>query len=289
MKTYLECIPCFVRHALDVGKITGADVKIQEQLMREVLVSLSKIDMSKPPPYTAKHIHSLIKKITNNPDPYKEIKIRHNKLAIKIYPKLKSMVMNSQDPLNTAMRLAMAGNVIDLGVKNNITEQEIENSISQVVSHPIIGDFQLLKKQIKNSKNILYLADNAGEIVFDKIFIEEIGPEKITLAVRGGPIINDATIYDAEFCNLDKIVNVIDNGADAPGTILEECKQEFLNIFWNSDLIIAKGQGNFESLSNVKHNIFFLFKAKCNVIANHANVQVGSYVLTQPLNEDKGD
>ncbi len=287
MKTYLECIPCFVRHSLDVGRITGADEKTQEILMREVLINLSKIDMSKPPPYTAKHIHFLIRKITGNPDPYKEIKIRHNKLALKIYPKLKSMVKKASDPLNSAMRLAMAGNVIDLGVKNNITEEEIEKSITKGLSQPFIGDFQLFKKEIENSKNILYLADNAGEIVFDKIFIEEIGPEKITLAVRGGPIINDATIYDAKFCNLDTIVSVIDNGSDAPGTILEYCKKEFLDIFWNSDLVIAKGQGNFESLSNVEHNIFFLFKAKCNVIANHANVEVGSYVLTRPIKKNK--
>ncbi len=156
MKTYLDCIPCFVRHALDVGKMIGIDDGLMEHLMREVLLTLSQIDMSKPPPYTAKHIHALIRKITNNPDPYKEIKDRHNKLALENYPKLKSMVYNSQDPLNTAMRLAMAGNVIDLGVKNEITPGEIKQSILNALSEAVIGDFELFKNQIvRAKKNII--------------------------------------------------------------------------------------------------------------------------------------
>ncbi len=283
MKTYLDCIPCFVRHTLDAGRMVCEDEKLHEELLRKVLFKLSKIDMSWPPPYMAKHIHALIRKNMKTNDPYKDIKAKHNQMAMKIYPRLKSMVNKSLDPLNTAMRLAMAGNVIDLGVKNDITIQDVENSIVKSIKEPFIGDYKTFNKQIKKANKIIYLADNAGEIVFDKIFIEQIGPHKIILAVRGYPIINDATIEDAKFCGLTEIVEVIDNGSDAPGTILEDCKKEFLDIFWGSDLIISKGQGNFESLSNVKHNIFFLFKAKCSVIANHAKVKLGSYVLTQPI------
>ena len=135
------------------------------------------------------------------------------------------------------------------------------------------------KKEGAAAESILYLADNAGEIVFDKILIEQLGPEKIKLAVKGGPVINDATIEDVEETGLTDLVRVISNGNDAPGTILGLCSEEFRHSFEEADLIIAKGQGNYESLSDFDKNIFFLLKAKCPVVANHLGCEVGSTVL----------
>jgi uncharacterized protein with ATP-grasp and redox domains len=129
------------------------------------------------------------------------------------------------------------------------------------------------------AKDILYIADNAGEIVFDRLLIKQIGPEKITFVVKGGPIINDATIEDAQAAGLTDLMKVIDTGDDAPGTILEFCSEDFQHCFEAADLVIAKGQGNYETLSNIDKNIFFLVKAKCPVIARDLGCEVGETIL----------
>ena len=150
----------------------------------------------------------------------------------------------------TAARIAIAGNMIDLGVNGNVTETDVQQAVRQALSAPFYGDQELFHHSIANARSILYLADNAGEIAFDRLLIEQISPERVTLVVRGGPVINDATRVDAQAVGLDEIVEVIDNGSDAPGTLLEDCSPEFRRRFVDADLIIAKGQGNFESLSN---------------------------------------
>ena len=136
-----------------------------------------------------------------------------------------------------------------------------------------------LHKQIREAKDILYLGDNAGEIVFDRLFIEQLPYQKLTYVVRGEPIINDVTIEDAREVDMCDLVEVIDNGSDAPGTILDNCSHEFQKRFAYSDLIIAKGQGNYETLSDVDQRIFFLLQVKCPVIARDIGCEVGSFVV----------
>ncbi|MDD3250836.1 MAG: ARMT1-like domain-containing protein, partial [Smithellaceae bacterium] len=143
---------------------------------------------------------------------------------------------------------------------------------------PIFGDLEAFKKSVARAKQILYLADNAGEIFFDRLLIEQLGSAKITLAVRGKPVINDATREDALASGMDEIALVIDNGSDAPGTILEDCSAEFRAHFDKADMIIAKGQGNYESLANEDRPIFFLFRTKCSVISRRSGYSIGTYV-----------
>jgi hypothetical protein len=137
----------------------------------------------------------------------------------------------------------------------------------------------IFKNAVNNANKVLYLADNAGEIIFDRFLIEQIGVDKITLAVKGSPVINDATIDDAKAAGLTEIVKVIDNGDDAPGTILETCSDEFRQYFENADMIISKGQGNYETLSRINKNIFFILKAKCPVIARDIGCEIGHMIL----------
>jgi len=139
---------------------------------------------------------------------------------------------------------------------------------------------ETFKKACGQGQTILYLADNAGEIFFDRLLIEQLSGAKVTLAVRGAPVINDATRTDALAANLEDLVEIIDNGSDAPGTILNDCSAEFRRRFDEADMVIAKGQGNFESLSDEPRDIFFLFRAKCPVISLHSGFSVGSYVAT---------
>jgi len=154
--------------------------------------------------------------------------------------------------------------------------------INETLNQPFaINNLPEFKKALERSRRILYLTDNAGEIVFDRILIEELPDyrDRVIVAVKSEPVINDATMEDAEQAGLTDIVRVIENGSDAPGTILEECSEEFLEIFYNSDMIIAKGQGNYESLSENDHRVFFLLKAKCSVISRHLRVRIGDIIV----------
>lgn len=282
MRTYFDCIPCFIRQTLDSVRLTTDDDQIQEQIMREVLRLVSKMDLRQSPPAMAQKIHHLIRKLTGVQDPYLPMKNRFNKTALEMYPELREHIANSADPLETAVRLAIAGNIIDLGVKTGLAESEIQKTITQSLTDPM--DMEALK-EFRNStsraKDILYLGDNAGEIVFDRLLIEQLPTENITFVVKAGPIINDATIEDAQIVGLTDIVSVIDNGSDAPGTILESCSQDFHHRFKEADLVIAKGQGNYETLSDISKDAFFILRAKCPVIARHLGCEIGSMVLTK--------
>jgi len=280
MRIFLDCIPCFVRQALDSARLATEDKKIHEKVVRGVLRLAADLDMSQSPPVMGHKIHRLISKLTGDDDPYLPIKNRFNKLALELYPELRQRVESSTDPLETAVCLAIAGNVIDFGVKAELEHSEVEKTIAESLSTPL--DRKVLeefRKATINTKDILYIGDNSGEIVFDRLLIEQLPCKNITFVVKAKPIINDATIEDAQICGLTDIVDVIDNGSDAPGTILESCSQAFRNRFAEADLIIAKGQGNYETLSDVKKNIFFILKAKCPVIARDLSCEIGEMIL----------
>jgi len=280
MRTYFDCIPCFVRQVLDSVRLTTDDKDIQEQVMRQALCLACKMDLRQSPPAMAQKIHRIIRELTGEQDPYLQIKNRFNKLALGMYPELKQRIETSADPLETAVRLAIAGNIIDFGVNCVLEESRVEEIITESLTAPLdmnaLGEF---KSATARAKDILYLGDNAGEIVFDKLLIEQLPCEDITFAVKAGPIINDATMEDAEIVGLTDIVNVIDNGSDAPGTILDGCSERFRRRFGEADLVIAKGQGNYETLSDVDKDVFFILRAKCPVIARHLGCEVGEMIL----------
>ena len=280
MRTYFDCIPCFVRQALDSARLITDDEQIHEQVMRGVLRLASRMDLRQSPPAMAQKIHRLIRKLTGVQDPYLQAKNRFNKLALKMYPELREQIQASADPFETAVRLAIAGNIIDLGVKSGLAESQVEETITRSLTESL--DMEALKEfrnATAQAKDILYLGDNAGEIVFDRLLIEQLPCENITFVVKAGPIINDATMEDAEIAGLTDIVTVIDNGSDAPGTILESCSEAFRHRFDKADLVIAKGQGNYETLSDVDKDIFFVLRAKCPVIAQHLGCEVGEMIL----------
>lgn len=281
MKMTLDCIPCFVRQTLDAARSMTDDPKAQEALMRETLAWLNQMGLEQSPPVLAQLIHRRLREIGNNPDPYQEAKARHNAMALDLLPELRAEIAASADPLATAMRLAIAGNVIDMGMKSMVNEDDVRQSIRHALAEPFVGEWDTFRSAAHDAKNILYLADNAGEIVFDLLLIEQLGAHRVTVAVRGGPILNDVTLADAQSIGLHKIVELIENGSDAPGTLLADCYPEFRQRFANADMIIAKGQGNFESLSHQGHDVFFLFKVKCPVIANHVGLPLGTQVLRQ--------
>ena len=284
MKTYLDCIPCFFRQALDAGKLAGADEITQKAIIDEVSRAIADFPLDSTPPAMARIIYGIIREKTQKFDPFEGIKDKSNKLALALYPELKEKVKRAKDKLLTAVEIAIAGNVIDYGVKGSLNiEKELDKLFKENFkkADKKIFDYAHFKKDVKKAKKILYIADNAGEVVFDRILIEQLNKlgKKIIYAVRSKPAINDALMEDAITCGINKIALVIPSGSDAPGTILRYCTREFLKLYRNAKLIISKGQGNYETLSETKRPIYFLFKAKCPVIAGHIGCKLASMVL----------
>lgn len=276
MKTYLDCLPCFMSQALRTGRIATGDEQKIKALLDEVGALISDIPMDSTPPETGSLIYKLISEKTGNKDPYKAMKKENINLALSLYPKLKCDVKESEDSLLTAIRLAVAGNVIDLGVDKKF---DIVEDIKEILHQDFaVFDYEDFKKDLAAAKEILYIGDNSGEAVFDKILIEELG-KPVTFVVREIPVINDITVVEAERIGINSVAKVVSSGCEAPGTILNFCNDDFMERFKNADMIISKGQGNYEGLSGVNRSIFFLLKAKCPVIANNLEVKENDIIL----------
>jgi len=282
MKTYLDCFPCFVRQALNAARMASPDPAVHEWIIRKTLLWAGEMNMEEAPVLMGQRVYRHLREMTGVEDPYQGAKAHQNRMAQNLLGELTIIIKEASDPLKMAVRLAIAGNVIDMGVDENITETDVRRSIQHALAEPFVGDWKAFFQALATAKRILYLADNAGEIVFDRLLIEQLPTARVTVAVRGAPVLNDATLVDAHAVGLHQIAEIIDNGTDIAGTVLNKCSQGFLKHFTQADVIIAKGQGNFETLSDEPYNIFFLFKAKCPVIANHAGVPVGTHVLAHP-------
>ena len=281
MKTYLDCVPCFVRQALDAARMAGGGPAVEEQLLREVLRRAAELDMAECPPRFAQHIHRTLRRLSNNPDPYAAVKKQFNGMILGMLPELRARVRGAADPFDAAVRLAVAGNIIDFGPNGSLVEKNVLEAVARALTEPLHGDMRAFRRAVEDAGNILYLGDNTGEIVFDRLLVEELLPKPVTFAVRGAPILNDATLEDAAEVGLAGLVRVIGNGSDAPGTLLDECSPEFCEAFRAADLVIAKGQGNFETLCDEPVPVWFLFKAKCPVVAEHAGVPLGTHILAR--------
>jgi uncharacterized protein with ATP-grasp and redox domains len=282
MKLNLDCIPCFQRQALQAVRYISDDEKLHERVLREVTKKLLESNWDLTPPELAHQVHSIVRRITNEKDPYKKVKRESNDSVLKLYPELKEKVNQSKDPLRTAVRLAIAGNIIDFGVPQQFN---LEETIREVLKKRFaIDDYRKLKEKLKDAETLLFFVDNAGEIGLDKLlvetFLETKKLKKIDFVVKGGPIINDATLEDAVYMGLDKLPNskflTISNGE--AGTGPARSSQTVKNWIKEHDLVISKGQGNYEGLSE-HSGLFFLLMVKCPIIASDLGVEVGDIIL----------
>ena len=281
MRTHLDCFPCFLRQALEASRMATKNEEIQRKVLNSVLSILSNISIYASPPEIAHLVHLRVKSITGNFDPYREIKKKQNEMALQYESILSSQIAEMSDSLKTAMMFSAAGNAIDLAPDYQI--KDLYKRYMEIISRGFSwDDYELFCKKVAQSKSLLYLGDNAGEIVWDKILIEELLEEfnmDITYAVRGFPILNDVTLEDAQYVKMTELVTVVSNGSEAPGTLLNRCSEEFLKVYQKSDLILSKGQGNYESLSREDRSIFFLFNVKCPVIAEDVHCRIGDIIL----------
>lgn len=276
MKTYLDCIPCFVKQALRVGKISTKDESQIKKILDLTGELIPNIPMEASPPEIAKIVYDEIKKMTGNLDAYKDIKLHNIKKAQELVPHMREIIKNNPNPLFEAARMAIAGNVIDFGIYDSVDiEKEILHSVEQELT---INDFDCFVEKLQSANNIFYIGDNSGEAVFDKLFIEQI-KKPVNFVVRGEPILNDITAAEAKIIGIDQIATIISSGTSAPGNVISDCSEEFLEMLQEADLVISKGQGNYEALSGTDYPIFFLLKAKCHVIAKDIGVPVNSLLL----------
>jgi len=229
-------------------------------------------------PDCARDIQNLYCSLINDPDPFREAKRISNDTVLEMYDDLKKKVSSSGNPFLTSLKLAIAGNIIDFAIHDYC---DLEGTIEKVLNSDFAIDHSVqLRKALKEAEKILYIGDNAGEIVFDKLFISEIAHPGLVYSVRGAPVLNDATMEDAEYTGITSITKVISSGTDAPSTILARSGDEFRENFEKADVIISKGQGNLEGLiSDADRRIFFLLMVKCDVIAEYLNVSKGDYVV----------
>ena len=279
MKTSLDCLPCFVRQTLDAARLVSDDPFLHEKIVRELLEWIGWMDMRQPPPALAQRIHRRLREVVGSDAPYAVIKERQNRMALGLLPLLRREIERATDPFLVAVKLAVAANVIDLGAKTGLTDEEVLATMRVAADMPLTGKIPAFREAVSRTKHILYLTDNAGEIVIDRLLIEQLGPDRVTVAVRGAPVINDALMADARAAGLTDIAEVIDNGSDAPGTLLCDCSESFRRRFREAEMVIAKGQGNFESFNGEDYDIWFLFKVKCPVIASRAGLPVGAHAV----------
>lgn len=275
MKLGAQCILCVINHAYKVADkyLKNEDEKIL--YLKEVTKRVGEVPASKSPPYITNITYNLLKRylgLSEAHDFYAKERKYFNKKLLNLTKKLEHIIKNSDDRLLTAIKIAAAGNMIDFGIFDNVEENVMEKIIIPILKKEFSMEvYNKFREDIKKSEHILYLGDNAGEIVLDMLLIKEIknyNPKvNIIFGVRGGYILNDITKEDAYMVGIDKFAYIIDNGTTIPGTDLEEVSEEFMEWFKRADVIISKGQGNFETLNDVYgYNIYFIFLCKCDVI-----------------------
>lgn len=279
MQTTLDCIPCFVRQTVEAVRLITDNKAEQTALLKQILSDIAQINLERTPPEMGRDIHRIVRQAARC-DPYAKLKTKCNTMAAKMLPEARAMITQNHDPFETAIRFALAGNTIDAGIGPPPNDTALHKALAKAAETPIEHQtIKALRQAVRKADKILFLGDNAGEIFFDKLLLEQMPREKIIYVVRGEPIINDATRADAEAAGIGELVRVMDNGSDGPGTILADCSKEFLEQYTAADLIIAKGQGNFETLSEEMRNIFFLLRAKCPVIASHVGCPIGTFLI----------
>ena len=265
-----------MNQALNTAKIVAAEKEKIHKVMKQICLFLPTMSLDVTPSEFGREVYRIVSTVTGIKDPFREMKTQHTQQALRLYPKLKELILSSEDPLLTAIRISIAGNVIDFGTTQKF---DMEKDLDEILKMDFaINHYLEFCEALNKANTILFIGDNAGETVFDRLLIEKLG-KPVMYAVRERPIINDAIFEDAVEAGIDKVAEIFSSGCDAPGCILSLCSDEFLELYNSAELIISKGQGNYEGLSDEHRPIFFLLKAKCSVVAADIGVPQGSILL----------
>lgn len=279
----LDCVSCLMRQAGEAAVAATQDTRLREAALRRVLRLMAHMDWRRSPPAMAQEVHRLIREATHNPDPYAAVKEQLNRRAAMLEPAWRKRFGEVFPPFEAAVRMAIVGNLLDVAAKTQLGDADVLAAFERALTAPLVGSVDELDDAVAKARHILYLTDNAGEIVFDRWLLSLLPLGNFTVAVRGSPVLNDATLADARWAGLADFCDIITNGSDAPGTILEDCSPEFQEQFAAADLVVAKGQGNYESLAGARKRIFFLFKIKCAVVGDALGCPCGSLIVRQQM------
>jgi len=277
----VECVSCFVRQALAAARRATDDTSLQWHVMIEVGRLVNELSPDMCPPEFAERVYGVVAAVTGNDDPYLEDKKRANALVLELEPGFKDMLRTADDALLAAVKLAISGNAMDLGVVAEFGD--VGGRAKAMLSEELAGgDYGSFARCLRQASHIVFVGDNAGEVVFDRMLIEEMRKVhdcSFTYVVRGRPVINDVTIEDARTAGIDRVAAIVDTGAGAPGLVLKECSNTVRNLFLSADMVVAKGQGNYEALSDAPRDVFFLLLVKCPVVSREFAVPVGAAVV----------
>jgi hypothetical protein len=282
MRTYLDCYPCFLRQTLATGRLVTADEALLHRIVGKVMHALPELPLSASPPKLAQTVYGIITAETGVEDPYRELKQRANADALRLLPEMERLITAADDPLDLALRIAAAGNLMDFGVQHEgfTPPQRITDRIPAGFQRDYREHFAA---RLPTAKSLVYIGDNAGEIVADLMLIrtlKRLNPAlEVTFVVRDGPIINDVTPDDARQVGMDAEARVLTGGSRAPALLPDQVSPALRQAIAFADLIIAKGQGNYEALSEVAWPLYFLLHAKCPIVARHLEVPVGASIF----------
>ena len=269
MKFYAECVSCLMASSLNKAA-SIRDEKLKLEYVRRICEIFQEADeMTEASPVVDSRIIRLRRELLNLQDDYTEIKHSYNRLLLGMYERLRERVDGAEDPLYAAVQLSMAGNYIDFGVLKDVNEERLLQLLDEAAEKKVdVEEYAHLKEDLEKEGELLFLHDNCGEIVLDKLLIETIlrfyPQQKIVSVVRGAPVLNDVTMEDAVEVGLTDLVEVIDNGVpDVAGTVLTMLPDHVRSRIENAKMLIAKGQGNFETLTDCGLNVYYLFLSKC--------------------------
>jgi uncharacterized protein with ATP-grasp and redox domains len=278
MKARLGCIPCFVKQGLSAVRLSTQDPAEQQRVLDEVLRRIQGLSLDSSPALLSQVVYATVREMTGVADPFAQAKRETNRRALALLPELRRRIAASPDPLHAAIRAALIGNVVDLGIGRAF---DLERDVAQGLETDLaVDDYPAFRAALKDCRRLLYVCDNSGEIAFDRLLIEDLRARcEVTASVKSRPIINDATMQDAEEVGLTAVADVIETGSGDIGVNWERSSREFVETFRAADLVLAKGQGNFETLDETPGEIFFLLKAKCPEVAAELGVAEGAQVF----------
>jgi len=265
------------------ARAAGAEEETLRKVAAGVVTELDRVwDDHLSPPAVSTPLYHLTGRMCGVEDPFLAMKVRYTHEALKLLPKLQSLVIQASDPFETAVRISIAGNIIDFGTGEYGGDFDMEETLARFLEKPLFtDDIPEMRQRVSEARTVLYIGDNAGETVFDRPLLDLLVSTDVVYAAKGGPIINDATVKDAELAGIHLHVKLMSSGSSAPGTILEDCSDQFRDIFNSADMIIAKGQANFETLTELTPDgrIFMLFTVKCPVAEQYLGALMGDMVV----------
>lgn len=278
MLNFPACIPCILKQSHTLSGMLGIDdPSTQRTILCETMQALLDDRSIVSAPHFSTTLQSIIVRNAGGDVSYAQIKERNMRNAEQYMTYLSIMIASAADPFEIAVRASIAGNTIDLGANPNF---QLDKEINTIMAHTLdLRSLPALKEDVRAAKRILFIADNYEEALFDKLLIPHLDPAKVHFAVRSAEILNDITLEDARRLGIDRMCHVLESGSVISGTALEQCSGEFMELYANAEVVIAKGQGNFETLLAERRPIYFMFKVKCEPISDVCGYPIGSSVL----------